>query len=372
MWERETIGWMRIKMSIGKSAERFGKKILAFILKILIRSEEISPEKIIPGEVKRILIVHQDRRIGNCILSTPLIEVTKLVFSKVAIDILVAENLKVLCDDNPSLDSIYVFNHRSFIKNPFKLFKLISELRKNNYGLAIESSNPAGTSFLNGWITYLTKANYRVGFAGGSGAIFTNVHINPDSSKHYHLMKQELVNSFSKEKYELKPKIFVDINETELQKNTLKNKFNLKESEKIIGLWIGARDKKKWDIENFKTLYQKIKLVTNLFPLLIFGLEEGNDYQSINKEEYNSLRFNNLNKLKTFISSCHIFICGDTGPLHFSFALGIPTIGIFLKDNYGTYGYADGDMNFIIKPAKLDEMIEEILESVNKIKLKLK
>ena len=372
MLELEITGWMRIKMSIGKSAERFGKKILAFILKILIRSEEISPEKIIPGEVKRILIVHQDRRIGNFILSTPLIEVTKLVFPNAELDILAAKNLKVLCDDNPSLDSIYIFNHRGFIRNPFKLFKLISSLRKNNYDLAIESSNPTGTSFLNGWITYLSKAKYKIGFNGGSGAIFTNVHVKPDRSKHYHLMKQELVNSFSKEKYELKPKIFSDLNETELQKNTLKNKFNLKESEKIIGLWIGARDKKKWDIENFRTLYQKIKLVTNLFPLIIFGLEEENDYQSINKEEYNSLRFDDLSKLKTFISSCNIFVCGDTGPLHFSFALGVPTIGIFLQDNYGTYGYADGDMNFIIKPAQLDEMIEEILESVNRIKLKLK
>ncbi len=369
MLELETTGWMCIRMSIGKSAERFGKKILAFIFKIIIRSEEISPDKIIPENVKRILIVHQDRRIGNFILSTPLIEATRYIFPNTAIDILTAKNLKVLCDDNPSLDSIYIFSHRSFIKNPFKLFKLISSLRKNNYEVTIESSNPAGTSFLNGLITYLSKAKYRVGFTGGSGAIFTNIHINPDRSEHYHLMKQELVNIFSKEKFELKPKIFADKSETELQKNTLKNNFNLSESEKIIGLWIGARNKKKWSIENFKTLYQKIKLETNLFPLLIFGLEEENDYQLINKAEYNSLRFVDLKKLKTFISACNIFICGDTGPLHFSFALGVPTIGIFLKDNYETYGYADGDKNFIIKLAPPDEMIKEILKSAKKISI---
>jgi len=353
-------------MSIGKSAERIGKKVLAFIFKIIIRSEEISTDKIIPINIKRILIVHQDRRIGNFILSTPLIEAAKQIFSNAAIDIVAAKNLKVLCDDNPSLDSIYIFNHRGFIKNPFKFFKLISALRKNNYELTIESSNPAGTSFLNGLVTYLSKAKYRIGFTGGSGAIFTNVHVNPDRTKHYHLMKQELVNSISKEKYDLKPKIFTDKRKTELQINTLKNNFNLKDSEKIIGLWIGARNEKKWSIENFKTLYQKIELETNLFPLLIFGLEEENEYQLLNKDEYNSLRFDDLNKLKTFISACNIFICGDTGPLHFSFALGIPTIGIFLQDNYGTYGYANGDKNYIIKPAKPNEMIDEILRTVKK------
>jgi len=359
-------------MSIGKSAERVGKKVLAFIFKIIIRSEEISPDKINPDNIKRILIVHQDRRIGNFILSTPLIEAAKQIFVNAAIDILVAKNLKVLCDDNPSLDSIYIFNHISFIKNPFKFFKLISSLRKNNYELTIDSSNPAGTSFLNGWMTYISKAKYRIGYTGGSGAIFTNVHINPDRSKHYHLMKQELVNSISKEKYDLKPKIFADKRKTELQLNTLKNDFDLKNSEKIIGLWIGARNEKKWSIENFKTLYRKIDLETNLFPLLIFGLEEENEYQLLNKDEYNSLKFDDLNKLKTFISACNIFICGDTGPLHFSFSLGVPTIGIFLQDNYGTYGYADGDKNFIIKPAQTADMIEEILECINKIKSKLK
>jgi len=354
-------------MSIGKSAERFGKKVLAFIFKIIIRSEELSTAEIIPENVKRILIVHQDRRIGNFILSTPLIEATNNVFSNASIDILAAKNLRVLCDDNPYLNSVYVFNHKGFIKNPFNLFKLISLLRKNNYDLAIESSNPAGTSFLNGWITYLSKAKYRIGFAGGSGANFTNVHVTPDKAKHYHLMKQDLVNSFSKEKYRLKPKIFADKRETELQKNTLRNKFNLKESENIIGLWIGARAKKKWSIENFKTLYQKIKSETNLFPFLLFGIEEEIDFQSINKTAYNSFRFDDLNRVKTFISSCNVFICGDTGPLHFSFALGVPTIGIFLQDNYRTYGYADGDKNFIIKPAPPVEMIEEILKCMNKI-----
>jgi len=356
-------------MSIGKSAERFGKKVLAFFFKIIIRTEDISPDKIIPENAKRILIVHQDRRIGNFILSTPLIEAAKKVFHHATIDILLAKNIKVLGEDNPSLDSIHIFDHISFIKNPFKFFKLISSLRKNNYDVVIESSNPAGTSFLNGGLTYLTRAKYRIGFTGGSGAIFTNIHVTPNRSKHYHLMKQELVNIFSKEKYKLKPKLFADEKEKKMQKHSLKNNFNLSESEKIIGLWIGARAKKKWNIENFKILYKKIKSETNLFPLLVFGLEEENYYQSINKTEYNSLKFDDLNKLKTFISASNIFICGDTGPLHFSFALGVPSIGIFLQDNYDTYGYEDGDNNFIIKPAQPDEMIEKILKSVNHISI---
>ncbi len=180
-------------------------------------------------------------------------------------------------------------------------------------------------------------------------------------------MKQELVNSVSKIKYELKPKIFADKNEINELISKLRNQFNINADKEIAGIWIGARNFKKWDIENFKIVYQKIKSETKFFPMLLFGIEEEMEYQSINNNDYNSIKIVNLKKLKTMISSCKVFICGDTGPLHFSFALNIPAIGIFLQHNYKTYGYADSSNNFIVKPAKTNKMIDEILKCVNKI-----
>ena len=140
-------------MSIGKSAERMGKKLLAIIFKTLIRSEEISLSEIVPEKVKRVLIVHQDRRIGNFILSTPLFEAASNTFPNASLDILVGKNIKILAEDNPFLKSVYIFDHKKYIKNPFSFLNIISSLRKNKYNVTVESSNPAGTSFLNGWIT---------------------------------------------------------------------------------------------------------------------------------------------------------------------------------------------------------------------------
>lgn len=369
MLEQVITGWMHIKMNFGKSLERFVKKVFQIIFRIIIPQKEISPEEINPNDIVKILIVHQDRKIGNFILSTPLIEATNKIFKNSSIDILIANNIKFLADDNPYINSVHIFNHKEFIKNPFNLFKFLSSLKKNRYDLAIESSNPTGTSFLNGWIAYKTRAEYRIGFTGGSGEIFTNIHITPDRSKHYHIMKQELVNSVSKIKYELKPEIFADKNEINELISNLRNQFHINADKEIAGIWIGARNFKKWDIENFKIVYQKIKSETKFFPILLFGIEEEMEYQSINKNDYNSIKIVNLKKLKTMISSCRVFICGDTGPLHFSFALTIPTIGIFLQHNYNTYGYADSSNNFIVKPTKTNKMIDEILKCVNKITL---
>ena len=354
-------------MNILKSAEQFGKKALTFIFKIFVKQEKISFNKIDISKIDKVLIIRQDRRIGNLILTTPLIQKAKNVFPNAGIDILIAKSNLPLCEDNPYLNKIYSFDHTGFIYNPFHFLKLISNLRKNKYSVVIESSKPSGVSFLNGYLAYLTKSPIRIGFENGSGSIFTNVHIQPDLVKHYYEIQQELVNFLSVEKSYYKPQIFANETETNKMRTLLNEKFDIDKSDYIIGIWIGARGKKKWDIENFKKLFDRIKSETGYTPILAFGIEEAEDYTSINKEKYNSFRINDLKNLKAFILSCNVFVCGDTGPLHFSYALGTPTVGIFLEDSYTRYGYTDGDKNLIVKPSDTETMINEIIKSLNKI-----
>ncbi|MBK7228038.1 MAG: glycosyltransferase family 9 protein [Ignavibacteriales bacterium] len=348
-------------MKVLKTAERFGKKFLTSLIKLFIKQDNYSTSEIDPTEVTRIIIVHLDRKIGNLILSTPLFEATNKVFVNATIDIVIASPVKVLIDSNPFIQNIYEFNHTGFIRNPFKLFSLLSAVRKNNYQVAIESSNPSGTSFLNGFVTYLTKAKYRIGFSGGGGELFTNIHIIPDKNDHYFVSKQKLVTPFTSIDSQIKPKIFTNKNEVELTKQEVLTRYNLNVNQKIIGLWIGARDRKKWDIENFYAIYNNLKTDFKYFPILLFGIEEKSLFKTIDKNNYNSILFNDLNKLKNFISCCEVFISGDTGPLHYAYALDVITIGIFLQDNYSTYGYSSEGKNFIVKPGKTEDMIDEVI-----------
>lgn len=357
-------------MKVLKSAERFGKKFLIGLIKLFIKQDNLSTSDIDPTEVTRIIIVHLDRKIGNLILSTPLFEATNKVFVNATIDIVIASPVKVLIDSSPFIQNIYEFNHTGFIRNPFKLFSLLSAVRKNNYQVAIESSNPSGTSFLNGFVTYLTKAKNRIGFSGGGGELFTNIHIIPNSKDHYFISKQKLVTPFSNINSEIKPKIFADKNEVNLLKQGLVASYNLVPNQNIIGLWIGARDRKKWDIENFYAIYNNLKTNSKYFPILLFGIEETSLFQTIDKSNYNSILFNDLNKLKNFISCCEVFISGDTGPLHYAYALDVITIGIFLQDNYSTYGYSSEGKNFIVKPGKTEDMIDEVIRICKTFEMK--
>ena len=357
-------------MKVLKSAERFGKNILIRLVKIFIKQESFNLSDLDISKVDRIIIVHLDRKVGNLILTTPLLEATKKVFQNATVDILISSPVKVLIESNPFLTHVFEFNHSRFIRNPFRLFSLITSIRKNNYLVAIESSNPSGTSFLNGCITNLTKAKYRIGFSGGSGSLFTNIHITPNKADHYLLSKQKLVQVFTNQIFSLKPKIFVDKRDVENVKQNLVSRFNIEKSKKIIGIWIGARDNKKWDIENFYSIYQQIIKETSYFSILMFGIEEIKQFDKIDKTKFNALSFTDLNVLKNFISSCNIFISCDTGPLHYAYALDVNTIGIFLQDNFKTYGYNAEGKNYIIKPDETTKMIEEVLRVIKLIEEK--
>ena len=348
-------------MKVLKSVERSGKKFLIRLIKIFIKQENFGASDLDTSKVDRIIIIHLDRKVGNLILSTPLIEATKKIFVNASIDILIARQVKVLLESNPYLSNIFEFNHIVYIKNPLKLFQLVSSLRKHNYNIAIESSNPSGTSFLNSFVTYLTKAKYRIGFTGGGGELFTNIHVAPNNKDHYYLSKQKLVNIFSSNIPTCRPKIFTNQKEVETFRQNIQRKFNLQSDKILIGIWIGARHYKKWDINNFISVYRSIIKETGYFPILLFGIEECNEFDNINQNEYNSIYFDDLGRLKNFISCCGYFICGDTGPLHYAYSLGIPTIGIFLQDNFNTYGYSDNKNNFIVKPNGTEMMVHEIV-----------
>ncbi len=354
-------------MKFGKSFEKSGKKLLSGIFKLFINSEEIDPTVINVQDVKRVLIVRQDRRLGNLLLITPLFELAAMIFPDAKVDALVSNKLSALIEDNKFINQIIPFNHIGYIKNPFKFLSLIRELKKNKYELVVESSKPDGSSFLNGLITYLSKGKFRVGFDKGDGSIFTNIHVKPDNSQHYYKIQQQLLNLFSSDKNETKPRLFININELSSYQVKLRQKFSIKNDKKIIGIWIGARGKKRWELKNFRKVYGDLIINENYLPVLVFGIEEKKYFDENSAKKFDKIYIDDLKELKLFISSCSCFICGDTGPLHFSFALNIPTIGVFLQENYQTYGYADNEFNHIIKPAEPEKMIEEIIKSVENI-----
>lgn len=112
----------------------------------------------------KILIIRLGR-IGDMILSTPLLSQLKVAYPTAKIDVLASnDNHKILMYAD-YVDNVYIWN-----KNPIKLILLLMKLRKKNYDFILEPKDHYSTESY--YIAGLVKAEKRIGFVKGESSIF--------------------------------------------------------------------------------------------------------------------------------------------------------------------------------------------------------
>ena len=67
-----------------------------------------------------------------------------------------------------------------------------------------------------------------------------------------------------------------------------------------------------------------------------------------------------IGNLAALIERCHVFICGDTGPMHMAVAWDVPTIALFLVEDYRLYG-PRGDRHRIVFDPEGKVEVEDVL-----------
>lgn len=123
----------------------------------------------------KILVIRLGR-IGDMILSTPLLYQLKNSTEKVTIDVLASiDNHRVL-QYADYVDNVYVWN-----KNPLKLILLLMKLRKRNYDIILEPKDHYSTESY--YIAGLIKAEKRIGFVNGETSIFDDDVTNYNQDK---------------------------------------------------------------------------------------------------------------------------------------------------------------------------------------------
>lgn len=112
----------------------------------------------------KILIIRLGR-IGDMILSTPLLYQLKRDIKGVEIDILSSKDNHKILDYADYVDNVYIFD-----KNPLKLLPLITKLRKRNYDIIFDPKDHYSTETY--YLAGLIKADKRIGFKSNETSIF--------------------------------------------------------------------------------------------------------------------------------------------------------------------------------------------------------
>ena len=338
--------------------EKSGKNLLSRLVSFFIKKEKLEKEKVDFSKVKRILLVRQDKRLGNLILTLPVVSAIRKKFPQSQIGYLADRCYSEILQMSPDLNEVIVIR-----KNLLGFWSDVKKIRRANFDLTVDLSDENNFSLSNAWLTYLSQAPIRAGYEKTQNKGFLNLEV-PIIHKERHVVERHLdlwrflAGEVSTPEFNLK----IDSQNQSWAENYLTSK-KVSQNDFLMGIHIGGRGKKRWEIENFAEIINW--LTKEKYKIIIFwGKEEEKLLSALRRKSNDKIIISDLltmQKLAAVIRRCNLFISSDTGPMHLAVALKVPTLAIFTDSDVKKYG-PKGELHRIVS----DEI------SLEKVKVSLK
>ncbi|MGB7062915.1 MAG: glycosyltransferase family 9 protein [Candidatus Zixiibacteriota bacterium] len=323
-----------------KKIEQAGKKFLVSALGLFLRQESLNRNDVDLAQINRILVIRQDDRIGNLILTTPLLSALRRFFPRAKVWYLASKTFHTLFSNSNLVDRILVAKKKQYIFHPLSLVLFIRRVRKQKFNLTIDAGDENNFSLNNSFLVYLSGARYRIGYQKPKSHLFLNLEV-PASSTNKHASEMHLdllrylVGDFQSEglKIEVDPAKKTQASEY-LKANGVEN------GDFLVGMHIGGRGAKRWPVESFQVLADWITNSFGAKVIFFWGPEERRIIEKIKAAGSSQIvsRLFDLPLLSALIERCNLFISPDTGAMHLSAALGTSTLALFLDSDPVKFG----------------------------------
>ncbi len=285
-----------------------------------------------PENVKKILI-RTPNWIGDGVLSIPATEAVKKGFPDAELTIMTRPWVTPLFYNNPIVDAIIEYDIHGRHKGLTGKSKLIGDIRKEGFDLAILFQNAFEAALL----TFLAGIPVRVGYKRDLRGPFLSHSINVDPlvlKKHQVFYYLTLLERFGIDVDDHpRPKLYL----TPEENNWARESF-IKEGMAgsiVVGMAPGASygPAKRWEGERFAELADMLIKKCEAKIILYGGKGDFKICQEIaDKCGNNAFNFAGKTTLRQFIALLHLsslFITNDSGPMHISAALDVPTVALF-------------------------------------------
>lgn len=303
--------------------------------------------KLDKDKVKKILVI-KFGGIGDILLSTPVLPNLKNYFPEAEINFLTVRHSRDILIDNPYLTRAFTYD-----RTEDKSWCLLKNIRSQKYDLVIDLYCNPRTAL----ITFVSGARYRFGYtfrgrkyaynikAEGRGGKVHIVEFNLDA------LRQMDIPITSKELYLSTNIVHKEFSDDFFNKNNLNSEF-------VIGISLtGGWEAKRYKVPDYIDLIKRISSVYDAKFLLFGGNErELADCNSIKEAVPDRTfisPFSPIKYLASMISRCSMVIGNDSGPLHISAAMKVPTLGIYGPTN-SALAKPYGDKNLAVYNENLD------------------
>ncbi len=323
--------------------------------------------------MKKIVVIRTDR-IGEVLLSTPVIEALHRRFKDAKIDFVTSPYSADIVSDRVDIDKVILFDTFSKRLPLLSAISLANKLRSEGFDMAV-ILNPHKILHLG---CFLAGIPIRVGFSKKWPFLLT--HRTDDkrgeATKHeveYNLELLRIIDIYADKIYPLMEILSKSVSEVK----SILNMAGVKEKNKIVVIHPGSSNaKKQWSIKNFAKVAKALAEAGNIDVVVIGDKSEKHLCKYITsdagKNTYDLAGLFTLKQLAALMQRADMLITNDNGPMHIAAAVSTRVVAIFNKDVSGSNPlrwapYGDGHTVFYkdfndIKPEEAIEAAKDTLQ----------
>jgi heptosyltransferase-2 len=292
----------------------------------------------------RILIL-QTAFPGDVILTLPLLQIAKSLFPEAKIDFLAIPAAKNILETHSDIHHLIIYDKHKEDRGMVNFWKLIRELRKNDYDLALAPHRSIRSASLV-WGAGIPR---RIGFDRSAGHFLFNKIIPYPYGVHEINRNLQLLTPVG---VDVTKKVFPKLYFSDEDHNVILSWLvseNLQSSDRIIAMAPGSVwATKRWLPEYFAQT--ALKLAAEGYKIVLIG---GKADQSVAQQVkelagigiYNTAGEFTLRQSALLIRHAHLLITNDSAPMHLAVAVKTPVVTIFgpTVPAFGFYPYGEQD-----------------------------
>jgi heptosyltransferase-3 len=312
---------------VGVYFGRRGRRLLGSILDLIIRVPENLPLAAV-HDVRRVLLVRPNFRIGNTLIVSPLVLALHQRFPGAQIDFLSGDTTATLLANLP-VATVHSISRR-FITRPWQFVAFIRRLRRVRYDVAVET----GSSFSGGLFAFLSGARYRIGGTGKSDRFF-NVRLPQTFREHMYDKPVAFARLLGADCPD-HPVYVVSAAEAAQAEAFLATAGFVADGQvqSFVALFVGGHQKKRWPLSEWLELAHALGRAGSRVAVFL-GPEELQFAERFRRRLAGLAVVISPQPLRTFAalwSKATLIVTPDSGPMHLAAALGVPTIAILQSE----------------------------------------
>ena len=288
-----------------------------------------------PG-FKRILIVRTDR-IGDVLLSTPVIEALRRAYPCAYIAIMVNPYAADIVEGNPYLDEVIMCAKEAEDRGILGTFRLARRLRRKRFDVCFVLHPTVRLHLL----MYLAGIPRRIGYDRKFGFLLTDkiVHDKQAGKKHESEYSLDVIRYLGIAATGNNPFMPIRKDSEAWAEREFKNA-GIGSDDKVLAVHPGASCRSKlWPEENFASVCDMLAQRVGFKVVIVAGPKDAGIAKNIvARMRHRAVNFagkTSVSQLASLLKRCSLFISNDSGPVHIASALKIPVVVIFGRGQKG-------------------------------------